>query len=211
MAAARKPSSKRTRRSALRASAEELYRSAILDAAERVLARDGFQAAKMADIAREAGVAAGTPYNYFDSKSAIVSSLLEKRAEEHFAQIEPIARGPGDPLERLRQVIDTGLRFLDQHRAMFTIFVERGEHLPAQEIIHCHQDRQTKLYERLMREAIAAGQLRDDLSPADHAAFLIGAVHGFVHGCAGGGTKKRLEQLTPLILDLFLNGTGAHS
>jgi|SRR5688572_8104846 TetR/AcrR family fatty acid metabolism transcriptional regulator len=70
-------------------------RERILDAAERIFARDGFFAAKVADVAKDAGVADGTIYLYFKSKDDLLISLFESRMERvnHTlaAAIEPVA------------------------------------------------------------------------------------------------------------------------
>ena len=50
----------------------------ILKAALLVFDRDGFEAAKMSDIAREAEVAKGTLYLYFESKVALLEGVITK-------------------------------------------------------------------------------------------------------------------------------------
>lgn len=50
-------------------------RQAIMLAAKKMIERNGYQSAKIAQIASEAGVAAGTVYLYFDSKEAIAAAL----------------------------------------------------------------------------------------------------------------------------------------
>lgn len=54
-------------------------RRAILDAAVRVFARQGFHACRVADIADEAGVAYGLVYHYFASKDGILDTLFLER------------------------------------------------------------------------------------------------------------------------------------
>jgi AcrR family transcriptional regulator len=56
---------------------EEQRRAQILEAALAVFSRDGFHAAKVDAIAREAGVAKGTIYLYFPTKEAILAGLVE--------------------------------------------------------------------------------------------------------------------------------------
>jgi len=57
-------------------------RERILDAAERIFARHGFFAAKVSDVAKEAGVADGTIYLYFKSKDDLLISLFERRMRQ---------------------------------------------------------------------------------------------------------------------------------
>jgi AcrR family transcriptional regulator len=64
--------------------------AAILQAARTVFLRDGYQAAKMSDIAAEAGVAPGTLYIYFDSKESLANALGDEcflRFSSGFAQV----------------------------------------------------------------------------------------------------------------------------
>ena len=54
-------------------------RRQILDAAIRVFARQGFNACRVSDIAREANVAYGLVYHYFDSKDQVLNELFVER------------------------------------------------------------------------------------------------------------------------------------
>jgi AcrR family transcriptional regulator len=53
-------------------------RSELLDAAVRVFAREGFHAARVGDIANEAGVAHGLLYHYFRSKEDVLESIFRE-------------------------------------------------------------------------------------------------------------------------------------
>ncbi len=55
-------------------------RGQLLDAALQLMARQGFAATSMEDIAREAGVAKGTVYLYFPTKDALLTALLETQS-----------------------------------------------------------------------------------------------------------------------------------
>src|SRR6478735_5146331 len=57
-------------------------RERILVAAERIFARHGFFAARVSEIAKEAGVADGTIYLYFKSKDDLLISLFENRMKQ---------------------------------------------------------------------------------------------------------------------------------
>src|SRR5688572_19485730 len=89
--ATRQPAEERARKRArLRTSASDVYRAAILAAAERVFGKRSFSDAKISDVAREAGVASGTLYNYFDSKEAVFRALVEKLGEELLGRLRPV-------------------------------------------------------------------------------------------------------------------------
>jgi AcrR family transcriptional regulator len=82
---------------------------AIAAAALRVFTRQGYQQTLMADVAREAGVAAGTLYLYVESKEALLELALEQAESGIVAErslpmagrgIERIAAGLRDRLEK---------------------------------------------------------------------------------------------------------------
>jgi TetR/AcrR family fatty acid metabolism transcriptional regulator len=64
---------------AARAKASPDRRRAILDAAVKVFARQGFHSCRVADIADEAGVAYGLVYHYFGSKDEVLNTLFLER------------------------------------------------------------------------------------------------------------------------------------
>src|SRR5436309_6049817 len=87
-------------------------RERILSAAERIFARHGFFAAKVSDVAKEAGVADGTIYLYFKNKDDLLISLFERRMQqvnELLVTATERVKAKG-PLEQLRAFIKTYLQ-----------------------------------------------------------------------------------------------------
>src|SRR5215813_658521 len=69
-------------------------RSQILDAATKVFGEKGFHQTTIKDIAKEAGIADGTIYNYFENKMALMLGILDRLNEtpergEHFSEAAP--------------------------------------------------------------------------------------------------------------------------
>src|SRR3989442_15868379 len=79
-------------------------REAILRAAIRVFANNGYFNSKVADIAREAGVADGTVYLYFKSKEEILHSIFDRSMEEAIADSRKRLEGISDPRETLLRI-----------------------------------------------------------------------------------------------------------
>jgi len=88
----------------------------ILDAALTVFSARGFAAAKLDDVAKEAGVSKGTLYLYFESKEALFEAMaLELMRGPVLAQLETIAKAETAG-EALRQLIQFMTRLLDDPR-----------------------------------------------------------------------------------------------
>src|SRR6267142_1409198 len=79
-------------------------RDAILRAATDVFADRGFFNAQVADVARAAGVAAGTVYLYFRSKDDLLVSIFERTMRDALAEGRTAVAQVRDPAERLRRL-----------------------------------------------------------------------------------------------------------
>lgn len=73
----------------------------ILDAAERVFARDGFHAATMNDVAAEAGMSPGNLYRYFANKDAIIAGIAERDRMAIAADFGALDSAAGPLLDQL--------------------------------------------------------------------------------------------------------------
>ncbi|NMC72562.1 MAG: TetR/AcrR family transcriptional regulator [Myxococcales bacterium] len=91
---------------------KEERRSQVLRCARKVFAEKGYHAAGVADIIREAGVARGTFYLYFESKRAIFDELLDVLFQELESQIRRVDP-TGGAEDSARQMLDNVGRVLD--------------------------------------------------------------------------------------------------
>ena len=106
----------------------EVIREAILDAAERAFGELGFADAKMTDVAERAGMAAGTLYNYFDSKESIFRALVEQRASEFMGALEAIAAEKRPALAGLARITEATCEYIESHATMFMLFEQVDGH-----------------------------------------------------------------------------------
>lgn len=113
----------------MKVEAKEIRRVAMLEAATRVFARNGYHAASVADIIAEAGVARGTFYLYFGSKDEVFSAVLDgfiadmarTAAENALAQV-PDADVP----RAVRRLFLEWLRFISERREAATVVFQHG-------------------------------------------------------------------------------------
>src|SRR3990172_5595590 len=94
----------------------------ILAAAVRVFAQHGYHGSSMATVAREAGVATGTTYLYFDRKQDLLVTLFRRHLTEYMERCSPVlaAEAPGVP--RLRRLAEQHLAFFAEDRQLATVF-----------------------------------------------------------------------------------------
>ncbi|MBH0021298.1 MULTISPECIES: TetR/AcrR family transcriptional regulator [unclassified Pseudoalteromonas] len=85
-------------------------REQILTAAAECFRRKGYHGAGMAEISKTAGMSAGHIYNYFESKEAIIESIIEKDMEEMFSIFQQFEDHPGDVLAALLDGLNIGVQ-----------------------------------------------------------------------------------------------------
>src|SRR5258705_4121537 len=97
-------------------------RDAILRAAIETFAARGFFNAQVADVARGAGVAAGTVYLYFRGKDDLLISIFERTMKEAIAAGRDSVAARTSPLDRLRAIAKLHLERLGRDRALAVAF-----------------------------------------------------------------------------------------
>src|SRR6476469_6416518 len=153
-------------------------REAILRAAIDVFAERGFFNAQVADVARAAGVAAGTVYLYFKGKDDLLVSIFERSMRDGLAHGRAAVTDLQDPRERLLRLARAHLARLGRDRNLAIVFqVELRQSTKFMERFSATLLRD---YLGLIREAVADGQragtFRSDLKPTVAAKMLFGAL-----------------------------------
>jgi AcrR family transcriptional regulator len=159
-------------------------RRQILDAAIRVFARQGFHACRVSDIAREAGVAYGLVYHYFDTKDQVLNELFEERWSVLLAAIEDVDSRPVSPREKLDAVAGF---IIDSYRhdpeLMKVIIVEVTRAANSFGRIHLPEIRKAyDLIAKIVADAQAAGEFRDDVDPTLASMWFYGAIEQLLSG-----------------------------
>jgi AcrR family transcriptional regulator len=98
-------------------------RELVLDAAERVMAERGFEAATLARVVEEAGIPMSSVYHYFGSKDGILLAVMERGARRFFADLPDPDQRLGDSAEHLNRVVLTAAQSLDRHPNFLRLLV----------------------------------------------------------------------------------------
>ena len=196
-------------RDAVREESRAAYREAILTAAERAFGRLGFHDSKMADIAAEAGVAAGTVYNYFKNKDEVFASILQRGQEQVMALQDGHAE-VADPLERTRLRIRDTFTFLEEHGVLFAMFIRLGgftdyfqKRAIEDQCDHSYTEGVNRT-QAMIREGVASGQLRGDVPLEDLTALLMGLCDATIFAWSRAGCPPGLAAKADTIIELFL-------
>ncbi|MBT3255573.1 MAG: TetR/AcrR family transcriptional regulator [Deltaproteobacteria bacterium] len=93
----------------------------IIEAATKVFAKNGFYQSKIAQIAKEAGVADGTIYIYFENKDDILISLFEEQMKAVLDNMTLQLTKIDDPAEKLEIFASTHLDLIEKNKDMAEI------------------------------------------------------------------------------------------
>jgi AcrR family transcriptional regulator len=174
----------------------------ILEAAIRVLVRDGARRFTAARVAETAGISVGSLYQYFPNKEAILFRLQSEEWRQTMGQLEGILGDAGvDPPDRLRAAVR--VFFLSEcDEAAFRSALEDAAPLyrEAPES-QDHAEEGRRLMQNFMKEALPGASVRERRFAAD----LIGTVMSSVGKAVSSQNRSRSEvdQLAVAVGDMF--------
>lgn len=186
-------------------------REAILRAAIQVFAHNGYFNSKVADIAREAGIADGTVYLYFKSKEEILHSIFDRSMEKAIADGKKQLSGVTDPKEKLRRIALLHLERLGADRDLAVVFqVElRGSTKFMQEFSAAGFAEYLGLIRSTFEDGQRAGVFRPELNAKVMAKILFGALDEMATNWILSKRRYKLAPMADQVLDIFLNGVSA--
>jgi TetR/AcrR family fatty acid metabolism transcriptional regulator len=183
-------------------------REAILRAAIKVFAGKGYFNSKVADIAKEAGIADGTVYLYFKSKDDILRSFFDRAMSDFISEGKRELAELSGAEEKLRRIAQLHLERLGSDRDLAIVFqVElRGSTKFMQEF----SAKGFADYLDIIRATIAEGQkegvFRKDLKPIVVAKMLYGALDEMVTNWILSNKSYPLPPMADEVLKVFFGG-----
>ena len=185
-------------------------RDAILRAAIETFAARGFFNAQVADVARSAGVAAGTVYLYFRGKDDLLISIFERTMTEAIAAGRESVASKRGAVERLREVARLHFERMGRDRNLAVVFqVELRQSTKFMERFSATYLRQ---YLGIIRDVIAEGQaegaFRAGVNPTLAAKMFFGALDEMATNWVLSKRKYSLAAQAGEVVDLFVGGLG---
>jgi TetR/AcrR family fatty acid metabolism transcriptional regulator len=183
-------------------------REAILRAAIKVFARNGYFNSKVSDIAGEASIADGTVYLYFKSKEEILHSFFDRAMEDFIAEGKREIENIEGAAEKLRRIAHLHLEKLGADRDLAVVFqVElRGSTKFMQEFSAAGFAEYLDIIRRTIAEGQAQGVFRKDIHPITLAKILFGALDEMVTNWILSKNDYELAPLADTVLEVFFGG-----
>ncbi len=183
-------------------------RDAILRAAIKVFARNGYFQSQVADVARVAGVAAGTVYLYFQNKDDLLVSIFERTMRDAIAEGKAALVEVHDPAERLRRIAVLHLERLGRDRDLAVVVqVELRQSIKFMErFSSSHLQDYLDIIRRAVADGQQAGVFRRDVDANLAAKALFGALDEMATNWMLSRRRYALADTAGPVVDLFLKG-----
>jgi TetR/AcrR family fatty acid metabolism transcriptional regulator len=185
-------------------------RDAILRAAIETFAARGFFNAQVADVARSAGVAAGTVYLYFRGKDDLLISIFERTMTDAIAAGRESVAAKRGAIERLREIARLHFERLGRDRNLAVVFqVELRQSTKFMEQFSATYLRE---YLGIIRDVIAQGQaqgaFRQGINPTLAAKMFFGGLDEMATNWILSRRKYSLAAQADAVVDIFVGGLG---
>jgi AcrR family transcriptional regulator len=169
-------------------------RDRLLEAAKTVFSAGGPDASLEA-VARTAGVGIGTLYRHFPTREALFEAVYRHEVQQ-LADLAERLKKDTRPIEALRQWMRSIVKFVATKKGMSTalaLAIAKDS-----DLVSDSADRLTRAIGLLLEQAVAAGEVRSDVSSED----LLRAIVGMCYTHDQAGWQKNVLRL----VDIFVDG-----
>jgi AcrR family transcriptional regulator len=144
-------------------------RERVLEAAKAVFSAGGPDASLEA-VARRAGVGIGTLYRHFPTREALFEAVYRREVEQ-LADLADELKTEAAPTEALRRWLRSNVEFVATKKGMSAALAVAAHNYP--DLFTYTFERLTKAVGALLERAIAAGEIRSDISAEDLLRALV--------------------------------------
>ncbi|SFM70631.1 transcriptional regulator, TetR family [Bradyrhizobium sp. Rc3b] len=174
-------------------------RERVLEAAKAVFNAGGPEASLEA-VAKRAGVGIGTLYRHFPTREDLFEAVYRREVGQ-LSELAEHLRTAKDPVEALRRWLRSAVEFVATKKGMSAALALAYQ--SSSELAVFSMERLTKAIGSLLARAVAAGQMRADISPED----LLRAFFGMCYMHDQPGWQASVLRL----LDVFVDGLRVQS
>ncbi|MGV9193837.1 TetR/AcrR family transcriptional regulator [Microbacterium sp. MC2] len=183
-------------------------REQILSIAARLIARRGYSATTVRDIADEAGILSGSLYHHFSSKEAILQEILRSFMSGLLGRFEEIVAASEGPRETLDKLIAHAFATIESQPDAVGLYQNELSFLgrqPGFEFLGEHSEKIEAIWLTQIVDGQASGAFRDSIDAAIAYRFIRDAVWSTV-AWYRPGRGHTASSLTDNFLDLLHGG-----
>lgn len=169
-------------------------RERVLEAAKAVFSAGGPEASLEA-VARRAGVGIGTLYRHFPTREALYEAVYRREVEQLVELADELLQEPS-PVDALRRWLRSNVEFVATKKGMAAALALAAHGMS--ELWAFSFERLTRAVGALLKRAVAAGEIRADVTPEDLLRALVGMC--YLHDQPGW------QDSVNRLMDVFVDG-----
>ncbi len=156
----------------------------ILKVAIQLFAEKGFESTTTREIAKKAGIAEGTIFRYFKTKSDILlsiiaTSIIKAATPRVFNPVKKILNQPEKPTRQiLKELILDRIALVQENAPLLTVILTEIQYRPQLKQLWMQEfpGKGLKMLEEFVAGRIGSGEFRSDIPPVKAATYLAGMV-----------------------------------
>jgi len=157
-------------------------RARILDAAAHVLSVKGYAGTRLSDVAEEAEIQAPAIYYYFPSRDDLIEEVMYAGIADmsrHLQAVLDELPPETSPMDRIMAAVEAHLRHELELSDYTTASIRNSGQIPEplRKRQQQEEERYGRIWRRLIDDAVADGQIRDDLDPRMAQLLALGALN----------------------------------
>ena len=187
---------------------KETRKEQILNAAERVFAKKGYQDATISDVAREANASDATIYKYFSSKEDLLFSIPAKVTEKVTEDMEFHLNHVRGAANKIRSIIYHYLWFYKNHpdySSVALLILKRNRKFLETEAYQKVREG-SRVVVRTVKEGVALGEFNPYTNPYLVRSMILGTIEHIVIRWLLHGSPKDLLQFVDPLTDMVIEG-----
>lgn len=165
----------------------EKTRENILDISLKLFGQKGYNATKLSDIAKEAGITRGAIYHHFENKGELFRALLNRYQEKTIETITPYMETPEKSIDKLKKGFQAYFKLLESDVGMLEfqkVQILKQELKPSSlEMQICRKDVKThfKIIEQVVLDGQNKDEFRKDVDASQFSYFLFAYTFGIIN------------------------------
>jgi TetR/AcrR family transcriptional regulator, cholesterol catabolism regulator len=203
----RQPVGRSTRQAGAERKPREERWAELIETATQVFYEKGYDGASLQDIAERLGMLKGSLYYYIQTKEDLLFEVISTVHQDGLAVIQARAEAPGEPLQRLRNVIEGHVERICHALVPTTVFLHELDALPPDRRIAVlgRDHAYLGVFRDLIVVAQKKGQVRADLDPRLAALSVLGLTNWVYRWYKPGGPLSP-EKISAQIADIAIHG-----
>ncbi len=171
---------------------------AIIEAAIKVIAENGYYGAKIHKIAELAGVATGSIYSYYENKLQIIFAIFDNVWKELYEKLELVEQDAAiSPSQKLEALIDLVFNLFTENQDLALVFAHEQNVL-----IRDYPDKFTPYFEKFIQtgqniisQGIASGVFNPSVNVFILRKYLMGGISGCIQAWALDPSSYSLAEI----------------